>query len=60
MIRAMIGTVAVLAGFAVVECSTDAGTRLKSSVDVKRPGTTPTVTPTDTLVGAAEPRSSGR
>lgn len=28
MIRAMIGTVAVLAGFAVVECSTDAGSGL--------------------------------
>ncbi|MDI1286283.1 MAG: hypothetical protein PSV46_17995 [Reyranella sp.] len=28
MIRVMIGTVAVLAGFAVVECSPDAGTGL--------------------------------
>jgi hypothetical protein len=28
MLRALIGTVAVLAGFAVVECSIDAGTGL--------------------------------
>ncbi len=56
MIRALIGAVAILAGFVVVEYSTDAGTRLKNSIDLKRPGIPPTGTP----VGTAEARSSGR
>ena len=55
MIRALIGTVAVLAGFAVVEYSSNVGTRLKSSVDIKRLGTPPTGAP----VGTVETRSSG-
>lgn len=59
MIRAVIGTIAVLAGFVVVERSVDADpglARPKSSVDVKRQGTSPT----DTLAGTTAARSSGR
>jgi hypothetical protein len=56
MFRALIGAVAILAGFVVVEYSIDASTLLQNTVDLKSPGTPPPAA----LAGTAAARSSGR